>query len=243
MQKTQLNLNCGERLKQCLKEANLTQAELALTSGYTQQYISNIIVGKKPVTVKAASLFAKVLNVRQEFLLCEDDYKTEDELWSKRRKLFDTKENIALHLLHLAGYEPICDFIKNWKELGLDKKIYGPFKKGDTAAKHIPLYLDNGIEWATEILTPNGKHFYCDGIDFQLLSYELIEYINFRMAQLESKYAWQYDDGGITPKSPGSEYNFYPKVNAQENPNFLENSIWVTHEDNFFPQMSPPKDE
>lgn len=80
MIKSELNTECGKRLKQCLEESSMTQIELANLSGFTQQYISNIVVGKKPMTDKAAKLFAKHLNIRREYLLCEDDFKTcEDE--------------------------------------------------------------------------------------------------------------------------------------------------------------------
>lgn len=66
MIKSELNPECGKRLKQCLEEISMTQSDLADLSGFTQQYISNIVVGKKPMTVKAAKEFASVLNVREE---------------------------------------------------------------------------------------------------------------------------------------------------------------------------------
>lgn len=244
MIKRKLNPECGQRLKQCLNDIGMTQKELALVSQYTPQYISNIIVGKKQLSVEAANIISKILHIRVEYLLCEDEYKTEKEMWSKRHDLFDQKENIAFKLLHLAGYEPICDFVRNWKEHNLDKIIFGPFQKGDTAGQHIPDYLDGKLDYSTEILTPNGKKFYCDSEDFELLSYELIEYIHFRMAQLESKYAWRYDEAKISKKCEGSESRFYKTVNAKENPDFLTNSIWVTHDDDFFPLIDgfqPPE--
>lgn len=232
--------NSGERLKQCIMDANMTQAELASASGFTQQYISNIVVGKKPMTVKAASVFSKLLDVRQEYLLLEDDYKTQREFWEKRHSLFEKRDDIAMQLLNLCGYEPVCDFIENWEELGLDKQIYGPFPDGDNAGKHVPLELDRQTRHSTEIIAPNGKRFYCDTEDIEILSYELIEYIYFRMGQLESKYAWRYDSGRIRRKSPGSEINFYKQVNANKNADFLYNSIWVTHEEDYFPDISTP---
>lgn len=230
--------NSGERLKQCIIDANMTQAELASASGFTQQYISNIVVGKKPMTVKAASVFSKLLDVRQEYLLSEDDYKTQREFWEKRHSIFEKRNDIAMQLLNLCGYEPVCDFIENWEELGLDKQIYGPFLDGDNAGRHVPLELDRQIRQATEIIAPNGKRFYCDAEDIEILSYELIEYIYFRMGQLESKYALKYDSGRIRRKSPGSEMSFYKQVNANKNTDFLYNSIWITHEEDYFPDIS-----
>ena len=66
MIKTELNKECGIRLKECLSEFPMTQNELASLTGYTQQYISNIIVGKKPMTIKAAKMFSEHLNIREE---------------------------------------------------------------------------------------------------------------------------------------------------------------------------------
>ncbi len=79
MIKTELNPECGKRLKQCLEESFVTQADLAETCGFTQQYISNIVTGKKPMTIKAASLFSDALGIRQEYLLCKDDDKRNDD--------------------------------------------------------------------------------------------------------------------------------------------------------------------
>lgn len=238
MIKSELNLECGIRLKECLDDFPMTQNELSELTGYTQQYISNIVVGKKPMTIKAAKLFSSHLKVREAYLLAEDDYKTLEDAYKKRISAFNKQEGIALELLHLAGFEPLCNFIGNWKELGLDHTIYGPFVENDTAANHTSPILDSKLQYLTEIKSPNGKIFYCDTEDIELLSYELVEYIRFRMKQLESKYAWKYDCGQITPKSEGSEIYTYNVTNASEMPDFLSNSIWVSHEDNFFPHIN-----
>lgn len=240
MIKSELNTECGKRLKECLQEFPMTQNRLAELTGYSQQYISNIVVGKKPMTVKAAKLFAEHLHVREEYLLDEDDKKTVTEMFKKRKNLFDQLNEITTALLNLAGFKPICNFIENWKELGLDRTIYGPFTEGDTPGMHTDPDLDGKIKFSTEIQTPNGKKFYCDTEDFELLEYEILEYIKFRMTQLESKYAWKYDDGAIFPKCKGSEVYIYPEPgkNISENPDYLENSIWVNHDDDFFPDIS-----
>ena len=47
MIKSELNTECGKRLKECLQEFPMTQNRLAELTGYSQQYISNIVVGKK----------------------------------------------------------------------------------------------------------------------------------------------------------------------------------------------------
>lgn len=238
MTNMELNKNYGKRLKECIHNSNMTQKQVADLAGFTQQYISNIICGIKPMTITAARSLAKTLHVREEYLLCEDDYLTEKDMWDKRRNLLEQSDNITIQLLSLAGYDPICDFIGNWEKLGLDKTIYGPFKANDCAGRHVPDEYDGKTIIMTEIIAPNGKKFYCDCEDLYLLHYELIDYVNLRMKQLESKFAWRYDDAQIDIKSPGSETSFYEKKNSMENPDFIAGSIWIDHDYEFFPDIS-----
>lgn len=73
--KTEINPECGLRLKEVLNQKKISQLELSKLSSFTPQYISYIIQGLRPMTVSAANAFAKALNIRQEYLLCEDNYK------------------------------------------------------------------------------------------------------------------------------------------------------------------------
>ncbi|EXG86236.1 putative transcriptional regulator [Clostridium sp. ASBs410] len=86
MIKRKLNPEQGKRLNECLKDIRMAQKELAQKSGYTQQYISNIVVGKKNMSHESAEIFANILCVRKDYLLCQDDFKTDN---AKRRCSFD----------------------------------------------------------------------------------------------------------------------------------------------------------
>lgn len=70
MIKKELNPECGKRLKQCIEESGMTQKSLGEAANYTQQMISNIIVGKKRLTTDAAKIFSNILHVKSEYLLC-----------------------------------------------------------------------------------------------------------------------------------------------------------------------------
>ncbi len=76
MIKKELNPECGNRLKECMKDIRMTQKELAEKSSYSAQYISYIITGKKNLSQDSAEAFAAILGVRKEYLLCKDDLKT-----------------------------------------------------------------------------------------------------------------------------------------------------------------------
>lgn len=101
MIKKELNPEHGNRLKECLEDARMTQKELAEKSGYTKQYISNIVVGKKNMSHESAAIFSKILHVQKEYLLCESDFKTEDDFFEEIMDFGDFKNNVALALLEV----------------------------------------------------------------------------------------------------------------------------------------------
>ena len=79
MKDIELNKKQGLRLKECRTNAHLTQQELSDSSNFSKQHISYIECGKRGMSYEAASTFAKILSVRKEYLLCEDDYKDDAE--------------------------------------------------------------------------------------------------------------------------------------------------------------------
>lgn len=80
------NIACGERLRQCRNERGLTQLQLAEAVDalpenrskrlHSPQHIGQIENGWQKLTRDYAHLLALVLEVRAEYLLCVDNYKT-----------------------------------------------------------------------------------------------------------------------------------------------------------------------
>lgn len=70
----------GRRLKECRKLMNLTQKGLGEKIGYSGKYIYHLESGRRKVSVNVARGAAEVLKVRLEYLLGEDDYRTEADL-------------------------------------------------------------------------------------------------------------------------------------------------------------------
>lgn len=104
----------GKRLSDWLSEIGMTQNELSVLIGYTQQYISNIITGKKPMVLPVAEAVAEKTNagksmrynldikIRPAYLLCLDDIRTNEDF---ERQYIDRQQNInsaALTLLDFA---------------------------------------------------------------------------------------------------------------------------------------------
>ena len=90
-----LNTEGSQRLSDWLREIDMTQAELAEAIGYTQQYVSNIMQGKRSLTLDFARLVSEKtsqglskkynieLRIRPQYLLCMDDIKTTEDFQSQ----------------------------------------------------------------------------------------------------------------------------------------------------------------
>lgn len=241
-----LNSGSSIRFKECLKSAGLNQKQLAKLTNYSEQHISSFATGKKSITVPAAMAFSKILKVSPEYLLCESDSKTLDEREKKEENYEKLFEKYSNGVLHLAGYKIVCKFISNWKELGLDElyaKTSSPkvssmqFLIDSITNRLIPDELRNKIQFSYEVIAPNGKGFYCTAQELSELSEELIEYVSFRMEQLEKRYCNRVRKGEVAPKVPEStSVTFppvYPPVSKPEGNPYCLSSL--THKDRLFP--------
>lgn len=73
-----INIERGKRVKECYEELGMKQIDFARKVGYSPQHINRVVKGERPLTQQAAFLFGEKLNVRPEYLLCEDDLKYKD---------------------------------------------------------------------------------------------------------------------------------------------------------------------
>lgn len=96
--KNKLNPNCGVRLRECREAIGMTQKQLADAIHTTYQSISNIERGVRRLTVENARLAARVLGVRMEYLLCEDDIKSISDYPIEK---FRANEELDNHLLQV----------------------------------------------------------------------------------------------------------------------------------------------
>lgn len=211
MIKTELNLECGKRLKECLSDFPMTQNKLASLTGYTQQYISNIIVGKKPMTIKAAKLFSEYLNIQEEYLLCESNYKTKQEeiqeTFKTNRKKWNDLENAVQTLISNTGYKIVGRYAADWDR---HKNNIGGFQyeKYSDALQDI----ENGIIEADdlydivdvmyEIETPRKEIMFVRRSLFIAIKQSIESYAEFAMRNLETAFMC---DNFFPDKTPGSE--------------------------------------
>lgn len=74
-----LNIEIGKRLKICRTLANMTQEKLSEAVDCSVQTLSLVENGKRGLSLELTRKLARQLNVREEYLLCEDDFKTQED--------------------------------------------------------------------------------------------------------------------------------------------------------------------
>lgn len=110
-----LDNNCL-RLKNWLKEINMSQLKLAKLINYSPQYLSNVITGKRPLTYELAKLISeataqktpdsKLIQIRPEYLLNFDNIKTsEDAIMYYQHYDFDSAIRKALNIAIDKAYK------------------------------------------------------------------------------------------------------------------------------------------
>ena len=90
-----------KRLKEVIKEKGWTQKKIAEESGYTQQYISNLLKGIRPIGDDCANAIGKVLGINPEYILGKSDFKSTEDYWKKSCKYHDNFESKLLELLEM----------------------------------------------------------------------------------------------------------------------------------------------
>lgn len=93
----------SERVKSALKAAGLTQKKFAEKHGYTANYINQIIRGKKNLTEDIAKKLSDDTDVRAEYLLGEDDYKTKRDMVKHTQQWLYTFDRFIDPLLDLLS--------------------------------------------------------------------------------------------------------------------------------------------
>lgn len=122
MSKKRIKLNpaSAQRLTDWLHEIDMTQGELAERIHYSQQYISNIVNCKKPMSLQFAQAVADATSqgksekyniekrIRPEYLLCLDDIKTTEDLQAHFISFTDQSNNASLTMLD-HSLRAICE--------------------------------------------------------------------------------------------------------------------------------------
>lgn len=126
--KEKINPERGKRLKRLLKEENLSQGKLSEKIHISQQYISQVVTGKAPLTDHIAYDTAKLFpekNLLYKWLICEEEFESSlEKLYSELAKAGE--EEAALYagfynFAELAGFK--IDIIPNAEKDPLKRAI------------------------------------------------------------------------------------------------------------------------
>lgn len=190
----ELNKECGQRLRDILKEKKFAQKTLAEKTHFTTQYISNIINGKRPMTITAAKSFSSILGVPEEFLLCESDYidpkeeEMDHEEFRKNAENFDycmgfilQSFDICYHGIMLEDSEGEKRYLyDDYRPFFLDENDFPEFEIGDGKLfKPVKIFA---------ILLVCEKKFEIPMDDFRILIKDIYEYFEFRTKKFAKKY-------------------------------------------------------
>ena len=191
----ELNKKCGQRLKECIKDKGMTQKELSIESHFTMQYISNIVTGKKPMTITADKIFSECLDVSEKYLLCKSDYKTnisEMQAWHDANKeKWEEIEAALKTLVKYSGYKILNKYSANWNQIKNDIGGY-QFETYTDALQAI----DDGIieaddlydiaEVMYEIATPDGNTLIVRRSTYDAIITSIENYVKFAMDNLKN---------------------------------------------------------
>ena len=93
--KIEINPECGSRLWRLLQENGIKQIELAEKLNYDPRHVSSIITGKRRLTPETAYQIANMFRVRAKWLLCQDDYRTQEEKEAASQKVWEGGQRVS----------------------------------------------------------------------------------------------------------------------------------------------------
>ena len=193
MANKKLNNEQGNRLRECLNAKGMTQKQLAEKSGYTPQHINNVIGGTRNMSPQSAEVFAEILEIRKEYLLCQDNFKTFNTITEYVCKSLDASNDAIITLLNFAGIHIAGGVIEC--ESG------DTFTTSNISKICIPQedIIGNGeaVEICGELQTPKSMKIYVEvgemkkEIPQEILHYlyeDITDYIKFKCNKFKDKY-------------------------------------------------------
>lgn len=81
-EKEMLHQKMGNRLKQLAKEYGFTRENMSEAINYSCGHISRLYSGVSEIPDSAAQILSDLWHIRKEYILCEDDFRTDEEMYS-----------------------------------------------------------------------------------------------------------------------------------------------------------------
>lgn len=174
-----LNKQRGQRLSECRKQTHLSQEQLSDKTGYSIQTISYIENGKRGMSTDAARIFSNALNVRMEYLLCDDECKTELHLFKQTKRASEMEQEI-MDMITGLGYLP----------MSVEGDVIAHISPSDADEEHEVLEEYDIVKIEKIIIaTPEQKIITCAEKEYRDLIDDIYDFVNLRMEQFSKRSA------------------------------------------------------
>ena len=134
---TVINQDMKDRIVKEMKLSGKTQEEFAEAVPIHPKYFSAILNGRKAIGMDIVNRMAEILSVRPDYLLCKDEYRTENELLA------------IIGIQNSQHYITMIDFLDS---IGIEVRIEAP-KDDPSATKYrvegIPFDLSTSTKMAS----------------------------------------------------------------------------------------------
>lgn len=96
--KVKINPEMGRRLKEIICSSGMTQVEVAIKANLAQQHLSNIVCGKRRLTIDVAQHIKEtaIPTMRMQYVMCMDDFKTEEEKDAHARAVWEQNHEASV---------------------------------------------------------------------------------------------------------------------------------------------------
>lgn len=182
-------LLAGERLRECRKLRGMTLEQLAecieLLPGNngkvrSAKQISYIENGTRTLSAEYALLLSEALNVRIEYLLLKDEYKTEEERIGSIIEHNSTRQDYICNLITLHGYETA----EERHRASCCRLSYPPGLSGSKILERARAIKPEPI---ISIKSPSGSTKYMEYSEYVNLLQSIDDYIEMRLSFLFRK--------------------------------------------------------
>ena len=192
----------GDRIRECREEKHYTQEQLAQKvrnlpengdKERSPQHLGCLERGERKLSPEWARLLSKALGVRAEYLLCEDDFKTEQikKTYPMFKKVYD--KQISRKALN-KYFEAFGIIFEPWYSEKLNKRLSRIKGEPETVINNVVNLIDNSSSEDTELLSSNPCYLIktkkgeriatISAAEYDRLTFETEDYIDYLFAKI-----------------------------------------------------------
>ena len=165
----------AERFQKAIKESTYNQKEIANKLNYSEAAISSYCKGSREISIEAAYKLSQLLNIRVEYLMGEDDYKTTYEAYQAAID-FSQPAWLLSEFIGWCGVK--TDFeIRFVDEIHEEYCLETGVRHFNTDKKKKPIARYVGCEFTT----PDGSVYQCSADQLEELIHDVYDYAEMRI--------------------------------------------------------------